>query len=396
MTGAPPVKKFCLPTFDAHRGVPNPVIKANFKDIGGGRLRCMVCYKKWFDESVVVAVQKGQTEAEAKKALSTKQPPEASVKSYNKSGTPTMRKHLINDHGFNFDQPAVPEPTQRTILSSFAAVLAKSSLEQRKAALVFCMNPGLPFRMASEPYFVQCYQRSVSRNNLPLIISEMAIELKQRMKEEMQGSTVTLALDGWTNFRHRKCFNFLLLWKGTAVFWKTVPSIFGKSADVMTDITKRIIGEVEAELKVTVVACVADNENANKGMFGKLAASRSWLLCGGCNAHGWQLVMVDLFKSVGLIRQAFAALERVLKVFERNQNARNTPSCADEPTSEPGLLWGNTLEQQSGCNVAVVETQWSDQLRPGRGGTETLRSEAGRSSFVGEGRQVSFPALRCH
>ena len=55
----------------------------------------------------------------------------------------------------------------------------------------------------------------------------------------------------------------------------------------MTDITKRIIGEVEAELKVTVVACVADNENANKGMFGKLAAWRSWLRCGGCNAHGW-------------------------------------------------------------------------------------------------------------
>ena len=97
-------------------------------------------------------------------------------------------------------------------------------------------------------------------------------------------STVTLALDGWTDFRHLKTFNFVLLWNRIPVFWKPVPFVFGKSANAMTHIVMEIIAEVETVLCVTVVAIVANNENTNKGLFSQTwqlarLAIMPWVLC---------------------------------------------------------------------------------------------------------------------
>ena len=60
----------------------------------------------------------------------------------------------------------------------------------------------------------------------------------------------------------RPCGNFLILWRGTAVFWSTVPAVFGKAAAVTSEITKEVSANIEKELSVIVISIVADNENS--------------------------------------------------------------------------------------------------------------------------------------
>ena len=204
-SSASPQKKIF--TAASNRGKPNPLVKQHFKDIAGGRKRCNLCFAKWFSESVAVQVLKGISEEEAKALVGGKTPPEESVKSFNKTGTGNMLKHLVFTHQINTDAAPPPPSNQPGIKAAFSAARAKSDDSARKVALVFCMNPGLPFRLASEPFFAQCYGRPLATGHLPSVISELASELKGTIKREMMGSNVGLALDGWTNWRHRKTFN---------------------------------------------------------------------------------------------------------------------------------------------------------------------------------------------
>ena len=73
---------------------------------------------------------------------------------------------------------------------------------------------------------------------------------------------------------HRKVFNLVLIWKTTAIVWSSIPSIFGKSAQVMLQILQAVIPSIESTLSVDVVALVADNENANNSLFRQLEAWR--------------------------------------------------------------------------------------------------------------------------
>ena len=73
-----------------------------------------------------------------------------------------------------------------------------------------------------------------------------------------------------------KAYNFVLLHGNRAIFWSTVPSVFGKSSPVLTKMTKAVIKDVEEKLQVRVISVVADNENSNKGFF---TALEEWRLC---------------------------------------------------------------------------------------------------------------------
>ena len=105
---------------------------------------------------------------------------------------------------------------------------------------------------------------------IPRLLQNAAVELRQRMRETMAGSSVGVALDGWTNFRHSKTFNFVIIWNGqTAFFLELCPPpffFFGKSAAVVSAATIGIIDNIEKELGVTVCSPIADNEKALKGM----------------------------------------------------------------------------------------------------------------------------------
>ena len=79
------------------------------------------------------------------------------------------------------------------------------------------------------------------------VISEsFSSELQNKVADSIRGATVALALDGWTKWSHEKMINFVILWKGKAIFWNTIPSHYGKSARTLMTLTKLAIQQIES------------------------------------------------------------------------------------------------------------------------------------------------------
>lgn len=155
-----------------------------------------------------------------------------------------------------------------------------------KAALAFCFNQGLSFMVADDPWFKQAYGRPIGRKEISKEIIHIQNSLLSEIQVKLCGATIAIALDGWTNSRHSKMINYLIIHNGRAIFWRSIPSRFGKSAPVMFYLTKKAVLEMERVLKVVVMSLVADNENANKSLFSLLEDWRPWLLLIGC-VHGF-------------------------------------------------------------------------------------------------------------
>ena len=193
----------------------------------------------------------GLSKEDATAAVLKKDPPAKSVKVFDKRGTNTRKTHLLVDHQIALDQPLVAGAQQPLITTAMHSLSAKLDDAEIKAALYYCMNPWIHFSQADDPWFIQGHGHPVSRYKLPGIVAAIALDVKNRVKQALKRSNVCLAVDGWTSWRHMKTFNFELLWNGPAVFWKAVPSVFGKSLEVMFEF---LSVEVEDQLKVTRLA----------------------------------------------------------------------------------------------------------------------------------------------
>ena len=136
----------------------------------------------------------------------------------------------------------------------------------------------MSFRLANDPWFVQAYGARIHRRQVPIEIVKARNSLIPVMKARLVGADVTLILDGWTNCRHAKMLNLLILQGTWSFFWKTTPLKYGKAAAIMIEVVKIAVREYEQELGVTTVGVVADNESANKALFGLIRAWRPWVL----------------------------------------------------------------------------------------------------------------------
>ena len=86
------------------------------------------------------------------------------------------------------------------------------------------------------------------------------------MKQKIRGSIVALA-DGWTNWRHEKTMNFVIILSGVAIFWNTILSKYGKAAKTLFGLPKIAVSAIEKKYEVQVCSLVAENEICNKALF---------------------------------------------------------------------------------------------------------------------------------
>ena len=92
----PPAKKICLAA--TGRGKKNAELHSAFEALPVGKLRCKLCYAKWFQGTVLVAVGAGKTEDWTKVEVAAKVPPLQSVPSYVKTCTRSMKNHILVKH----------------------------------------------------------------------------------------------------------------------------------------------------------------------------------------------------------------------------------------------------------------------------------------------------------
>ena len=75
---------------------------------------------------------------------------------------------------------------------------------------------------------------------------------------------------------------------------QSLPSLAILGYQVLFFMLQRAIVDMESQLNLKVMSIIADNENANRGLFRLLEEWRPWLVTIGCNAHGLQLVLKDI------------------------------------------------------------------------------------------------------
>ena len=141
---------------------------------------------------------------------------------------------------------------------------------------------------------MQSYGQPLAREKLPSVIMQIASELKTAVKQQVTGSMVGLAVDGWTDWRHRKTINFVVLWKQTAIFWSSVPSIFGKSAPVLSNSPAALLAKWRRSWMSALSRWSPTTRTVTKRSKKEVKVFKDWLLCLGCTAHDFQHIVGDL------------------------------------------------------------------------------------------------------
>ena len=186
-------------------------------------------------------------------------------------------------------------------------------------------------------------------------VTQTASKLRAELLGLMRHSAVLIAIDGGTVLS-KTFLNVTLCWNKQSFFWKSIGA-----TQLTADFISRAVGTVVDELvaaKVFPIGCVSDNatamiaairmrgeeESSSEDSGGEPDADPEDVLgihvpegVGGgrffrhvrCWAHGYQLYLGDLGKSVPLIQTAFEAVQRICKVIRKRAMRAKLSAAAE-------------------------------------------------------------------
>jgi len=246
---------------------------------------------------------------------------------------------------------------QQTLLSAFSSS-ANSSLVQQ-TALFFATNH-IAYNVADSASFRSfCAALRGSTAAVPgrravkNAVADLAESTRSAVVQRITGQTapVTVAIDGWTNVRHTKVTNLLLLCSGVAYYWCSIPNTYAANTAewLASALTPRLEGIVE--LGIRFVALVADNEAVNGALFDRLVTPFPFLIRIPCAAHTIQLVVRQIM-ALTKFRRTLEGMQSILSSFERQKAER---------------MRLRTLQQSAGAAHEYVlvkpnDTRWNSQL----------------------------------
>ena len=201
------------------RGIRSPARDA-FESYGiSGRVRCKLCFQEWLKKNIEHAVAHGEDlETATKKFRALQEPPRVDVPNFHYASSAPIHAHVLEKHSELIDCKQSVKSDQRKLFFPPPALVKGHTDKEVKAALVHCMNPTVPIRLVSDPWHVQAYGQVVHRNKLPDTIRGIAKSLLASIQGPLRGCEITLALDGYTSWRHLKAYNFVLLHGNRAIF----------------------------------------------------------------------------------------------------------------------------------------------------------------------------------
>ena len=246
------------------------------------------------------------------------------------SSTDTLTKHIAK-HSEIDPQPQSTATAKRPRLSSTSQQSIQSSfVKQNNAAL----RPALAELFAScswahhcveWPQFIAaldayrgCDLRPPSRASLRQDILDLAQQMRHsvisRLKGYCRSYPLTVAIDGWTNVRHDKVTNVLVLCGGVAFYWCSIVNVAERNTAVwMQEPMKQALNEIKAE-GLIFSALVADNEQVNKTLHQLLQSTFPFLLRSPCAAHLIQLC-VNHALNLPAIEPILLDMEELLSAF---------------------------------------------------------------------------------
>jgi Protein of unknown function (DUF 659) len=279
-------------------------------------------------------------------------------------GSRTSRRRTRAESSLEDESDSNKKRHQRSLIDMLppASRITEESDPKYSAAVLFA-SCSMAHRIIDTPWFnahiTNCRRagndyRPISRHQLvkkqESLSSNIKSQVTSKLASNRQASSVTLAVDGWTNKRKTKIMNVLLLKAGRAFYWASIPNrfksqtgefIFEKLEQVMEDLIQQ---------DINVMAITADNESSNGKALGLLIAKFDFLVQVPCCAHTVQLIVRDVMESE-CISDLLQQVEEIIDFFRRNKSKRLELMNAQLKAGKKPRLF-----------LLPCETRWSSEL----------------------------------
>jgi hypothetical protein len=173
------------------------------------------------------------------------------------------------------------------------------------AAIAFAKN-GIAHRVVQTPSFSALLAAlgwrgaPPTRRSLREALLAHATDLRARLISRLRNSqtAVSVAIDGWTNVRHDKVTNVLVLQGGQAFYWCSITNdAESNTADWLASRLRPVLHTLMVIHRVRVVALVADNEAVMGALHTRIERDYPFLIRVPCAAHTIQLAVRDCLAS---------------------------------------------------------------------------------------------------
>jgi hypothetical protein len=305
-------------------------------------------------------------------------------------------------------------PPRGSVVAQLATQGQQSTLQLM--AIAFAKN-AIAHRVVQTPSFAALLTAMgwrgapPTRRALRHTLLDHATSLRNRLVIRLRNSqtAVSVAIDGWTNVRHDKVTNVLVLQGGQAFYWCSITNdAESNTADWLASRLRPVLDTLMNVHRVRVVALVADNEAVMGALHTRLERDYPFLIRVPCAAHTIQLAVRDCLSSdehastvadfLSFIKH-FEKKEHRLALLELQRARKVAPLVLRKPNDTRWnslfLAIERTLEMQSEleCCMPPLLHQRRDEffdrlralaafLRPFRVATDTVQRDTATLSDV--------------
>jgi hypothetical protein len=220
--------------------------------------------------------------------------------------------------------------SQGTALVRAFAAHVKSTADVDRLCAIAWATCRLSRRLLDNPHFLawllawrQSSAMLPSGKKLRAVIATTSDGMRKDLLERLRNSSTPLgvAIDGWTNVRHDKITNILLISNGVAFYWcSIVNSRERNTAPWLHGQMKRRLCDLLAA-GIRFASFVADNEATMGALFDLLLVDFPFLVRVPCAAHTIQLIVKNSMESErwAKVREEF---DDIIKGFVKNKETR--------------------------------------------------------------------------
>ncbi|MGA8137581.1 MAG: DUF domain-containing protein [Pseudomonas gingeri] len=248
-------------------------------------------------------------------------------------------------------------PAKRQLTLTQSLLHAANPHVLSNMALFFATNH-IAYNVASSETFrafIDSVRRSSvelpGREGLKTEMAALAADMRSQVLQRLRAPTtpVAIAVDGWTNVRHAKVNNVVLLSGGAAYYWCSLPNAREKnSAQWIFDAIVPVLDELLAA-GVRFASFAADNEAVMNALYKKLQSRWPFLVRVPCAAHTIQLLVRQALFSARW-KTVVGQVERILAGFASNKLWRANLLVAQHTSSHQYSL------------VKPNDTRWNSML----------------------------------
>lgn len=224
--------------------------------------------------------------------------------------SPVSQKRLLEDSSDRDLQSSGPPPSKRPLLQDNmgshvvkTSVDIKECLDEKVAKFFYGCN--IPFSVVEHPLFTDLVQSLRPGYKLPTRkalgdkhLDSVTEQLSEQMMVHLQGKTVTLVEDGWSNLHNEPVVARCLSVEGKSFYLDAdETTTMPKTADNCAKLCRDAINKAEDKYKCHVRNIVTDNAKNMEKMRKNLQEKDEGLVVYGCLAHWLNLLGQDITPS---------------------------------------------------------------------------------------------------